>query len=240
MRTRRRTREEAWSSRPLRLQPLRRGTLGPQLADEIRRAIVLGKVAAGERLESCRTLARELGVSVGVVREAIAELKGEGLVSVMPGVGVFVRRRARAAPKIRASRRRATRRELEEVLQVVDPLLADAAARHSELPQLADLRMLLWERQRASTTEDARTFADADATFHRLIAHASGNALAASARHMAAVALHPHLAARSAALAANRHLNQLHETLVNAIEDGRPSRARRAARLICAIEAKPP
>lgn len=236
----RRTRESSWTSRPLAAITLRRAPLGRSLANEMRSAILLGQLRPGRRLESCRTLARELSVSVGVVREALAQLRGEGLVEVRHGVGTFVLRRVRASRALKAARRGASRKELRTVLRVVDPLLAGEAARRARHSQKADLRVLMWERRRARQSLDARIFADVDAELHELVARAAGMPLTASARRMASVGLRPEMAARSSTLGIDHRLDALHEALVVAIEDGRAARARRAAGLISAIETRPP
>ena len=49
-----------------------------QLERELREAIRAGRLAAGERLPSSRTLARELGISRGLVSECYAQLQAEG------------------------------------------------------------------------------------------------------------------------------------------------------------------
>lgn len=74
-----------WSgSGPELLVRLDRGGGAPlrvQLEGELRTAIRSGRLAAGERLPSSRMLARELGVSRGLVQECYAQLQAEGYIS---------------------------------------------------------------------------------------------------------------------------------------------------------------
>ncbi|HEY3003320.1 MAG TPA: PLP-dependent aminotransferase family protein [Kribbellaceae bacterium] len=59
--------------------------LGSQLERELREAIRDGRLAAGERLPSSRTLAGELGVSRGLVTECYAQLQAEGFLVTRTG-----------------------------------------------------------------------------------------------------------------------------------------------------------
>ena len=56
-----------------------------QLADELRERIVSGRLAPGSRLPSESELARVAGVGRDAVRQALAELRGEGLVVTTRG-----------------------------------------------------------------------------------------------------------------------------------------------------------
>jgi len=60
-----------------------------QVRDEIKRRILSGESKAGERL-SQQSLARELGVAQGTVRESLMELHWLGLVESIDHLGVFV------------------------------------------------------------------------------------------------------------------------------------------------------
>jgi GntR family transcriptional regulator / MocR family aminotransferase len=62
-----------------------RDPLRAQLERELREAIRAGRLAPGERLPSSRALARELGVSRGLVQECYAQLQAEGYLSAATG-----------------------------------------------------------------------------------------------------------------------------------------------------------
>lgn len=238
----RRARRPSWWRQPLSLPPIERGTLADRTADAIRRRIVLGQVRPGQRLEPMREVARQLGVSLGVVREAVAQLKAEGMVEVRQGRGTFVARRPRAARTLRAVQRRARRADVAELRTAVEPVVAASAAksaggrRRGRERELGELRLAVGERSRARASPDAQVFTTADLEVHRAVARLSGNAVAAAACRMATIALQPDLAARARVLAGDERLNELHAALLYAIEEGRPVRARRAALLIAAIE----
>jgi GntR family transcriptional regulator/MocR family aminotransferase len=74
----------------LRLDRTRPQPLLSQLETELREAIRSGRLASGERLPSSRELARELGVSRGLVQECYAQLLAEGYLSARTGSGTRV------------------------------------------------------------------------------------------------------------------------------------------------------
>ena len=213
-------------------------TVADRIADQLRRGILLGELKPGRRLESCRAMARDTKVGVAVIREAIAQLRGEGLVRVRHGVGVFVVAPPRKARAIRAARRSASRRELFELRGALEPIVAEAAAyRRREAAQL-ELRLLLSERDLTRHSGNARAFGEADVAFHRAIFRMSGNRLAATGAALAGAALIGHMETNAQVLAPDDGLQALHTQLADAIEARRPSLARRAAKSIATREGR--
>ena len=229
---------ETWWSRPASLLPLSRSSAAERVADAIRHRIQSGDIGPGKRLESMRTLAGEAGVSLSVIREAMAALRANGLVDVRHGVGVFVARRPRAARVLKVANRRATRRELDELRSGLEGALAARATRRGTPHRLRELRFALGERSLASRSGSPDAFVDADIEFHHRVAQASGNALAISLHRMACVGLRSQFSARARSLATDRRLDSLHAALVDAIEAGRHASAARAASAIAWIEAE--
>jgi GntR family transcriptional regulator / MocR family aminotransferase len=74
----------------LRLDRERSEPLVSQLERELREAIRSRRLAPGERLPSSRELARDLGVSRGLVQECYAQLLAEGYLSARTGSGTRV------------------------------------------------------------------------------------------------------------------------------------------------------
>jgi DNA-binding FadR family transcriptional regulator len=208
------------------------------VADSIRRRIQSGDIGPGKRLESMRTLAREAGVSLPVIREAMAALRAIGLVDVRHGVGVFVARRPRAARVLKVANRRATRRELDELRASLEGAIAARATRRGTPHRLRELRFALGERSLASKSGSPEVFVDADIAFHHRVAQASENALAISLHRMACVGLRSQFSAKARSLATDRRLDSLHTALVDAIETGRHTSAARVASAIAWIEAE--
>ncbi|HCL65893.1 MAG TPA: FadR family transcriptional regulator [Rhizobium sp.] len=64
--------------------------LPARIAAHITREIAEGRIGPGDKLPTEHILAKAFGVSRSVVREAIAQLRNEGLVETRQGVGAFV------------------------------------------------------------------------------------------------------------------------------------------------------
>lgn len=64
-----------------------------QIADAIRSAVVAGELSPGARVPSESELIRSFGVAQGTVRNALNQLRAEGLLRAEHGKGVFVRER---------------------------------------------------------------------------------------------------------------------------------------------------
>jgi len=231
----------SWWGQPADLQPVSRRPLAMQAADQLRHRITLGDLKPGQRIESAAKLSRELGISLPVMREAIAALSYLGLIDVRHGVGMFVSRRPPAARVVRAAARRAKRGELHALRET---LAAEAAARaasnHPSRNRILDMHLMLEERSLSVHTGSPSTFTRADLEFHRTVAAASGSPLAAALERMAGVALWTDLAGRARRLALDPDLAELHRQLVEAIEAGTPDAAAAAARAINAAEAAAP
>ncbi|GAA2097933.1 PLP-dependent aminotransferase family protein [Actinomadura alba] len=75
-----------------RPEPLR-----DQLENALRAAIRAGRPGTGERLPSSRSLARDLGISRGLVTECYAQLQAEGYLVARPGAATRVAGAAQAA-----------------------------------------------------------------------------------------------------------------------------------------------
>jgi DNA-binding FadR family transcriptional regulator len=67
------------------------GTLYGQVAAQLRKDILSGRIRPGQRLPSERTLQQEFDVGRETARRAVAMLRSEGLVAVDRGHGVVVR-----------------------------------------------------------------------------------------------------------------------------------------------------
>ena len=80
------------------------------MADALAEQIRQGALAPGDRLPTEKQLTEIYAVSRAVVREALARLKSEGLVTSQQGSGVFVDPNFRRTPSASPRPRRATAR----------------------------------------------------------------------------------------------------------------------------------
>lgn len=108
-----------------------------QIANALRRQITEGDLPDGAALSSVRTLVDEFGTAQGTVRQAIEQLKAEGLVATRQGRGTFVRK-----PR-RLRRMGSTRHLRSQRAPSTAPLEAEAASqnfqRHADLTEVASV-----------------------------------------------------------------------------------------------------
>ena len=157
---------------------VRRATLADQVSDEIVALIRERGLHAGDALPSSGELAEEFGVSMSVVREAVAGLSGMGLLRRHQG------REAVVAVPGSADLERLLRYRIENVAisdldiqayrEIVETGCARLAGQHATDADIEALGSGL-ERLRAAQTEDE--LHDADVNFHALVAQAAGNDL---------------------------------------------------------------
>ncbi len=154
----------------------RRETLTVQLTRTLSERIAAGQYAVGARLPSETEMINEFGVSRTVVREAIANLRANGRVTTMQGVGAFVMQQDKADGFQIDTANLSAVQEMVSVLELRIALESEAAvlaAQRRSPEQLANMREALAEMQAAITRgEDA---VQSDMKFHRSMAEAAGN-----------------------------------------------------------------
>lgn len=143
-------------------EPLSRQALG-----RLRRAILSGALAPGERLVEER-LSADFGMSRVPIREAIKLLVAEGLaVPSDQGPGKRGVQVAALTPDFA--------RDLIEVRAVLEGLNARLAARHRKAEALAGVRRLLEQGQAVAVTGEAEELVRLNAAFHDLLVDAGAN-----------------------------------------------------------------
>jgi DNA-binding FadR family transcriptional regulator len=150
--------------------------LPARIAAQIGRDIAEGRILPGEKLPTEHVLAKGFGVSRSVVREAIAQLRNEGLVETRQGVGAFVTEQ-RARQSIRIEQDDLYDREsFRELFQLRLPLEIEAAGLAAVHHDQSDLDKLD-ETLAAMTGTDKWTDQGivADLAFHRILAGATRN-----------------------------------------------------------------
>lgn len=147
----------------LRHQPLRRA-----VQDELRRAIIAGRYAQGERLFEDQ-IATELEVSRNPVREALQALAADGFVELEPRRGARV---AVVSPK-RAE-------ELFEVRESLEGLVARLAARRHTGEQAAELRSIVERGLIAVDDGRIELLPDLNTRFHLVLSASADNSLLAA------------------------------------------------------------
>lgn len=92
-----------------------------RLADELREEIASGRLPVGSQLPSMSQLREQHQVSSTVVRDALGELRREGLVEGQQGKGVFVLKHPDDAPAAPSGETDVGRR-LDEIARAVQEL----------------------------------------------------------------------------------------------------------------------
>lgn len=133
-----------------------------EIRDEIERRILSGETKPGERL-SQQSLARELGVAQGTVRESLLELQWLGLVQSIDHLGVFV-------DNLDVNRIC----EAYQLREVLEGLAARLACRHAGRADLAELRRMADQIHHQAQDDGAETAA-LDRRFHMGITELSRN-----------------------------------------------------------------
>jgi DNA-binding GntR family transcriptional regulator len=148
----------------------RERSLGTSARDQayvaLRKAIVGAELEPGRRLSE-NQLAELIGVSRTPVRDALARLRDERLVAIVPQLGTFVTYIDEEAV--------ADAHFVREALEVGAIRIA---ARDAQPEQLRDLHENLAAQEQAVAADDAAAFARLDDQLHRLLCDLSGHAAA--------------------------------------------------------------
>ncbi|OJF93306.1 FadR/GntR family transcriptional regulator [Pararhizobium antarcticum] len=150
--------------------------LPARIASHIGREIAEGRISPGDRLPTEHLLAKTFGVSRSVVREAIAQLRNEGLVETRQGVGAFVLGpQGRGSIRIEqtALRDPETFRSLFQLRMPLEIEAAGLAAIHHDDTDLKKLDDALARMTGAEKWTDQGIVADL--AFHRALATATHN-----------------------------------------------------------------
>ena len=159
------------------IQPLTAsGSLTERVAETLIALIRNEEYPAKTRLPTQSELASRFGVSVTVIREAIARLKSEGIVEVRQGSGTFVREPSLDKPfRIDQSATDSLRSILQivELRKCLESEISALAAEHATKIQIAHIRRTFKDMDRQ--VRGGYDGVEADLAFHRAIALASGN-----------------------------------------------------------------
>jgi DNA-binding GntR family transcriptional regulator len=190
--------------------------LRDQVLAELRRRIVDGDYAQGERLTENR-LAEDFGVSRNPVREALRVVETEGFVQILPRRGAVV-----------ATLDETTVRDLFAVREQLETLAAGLAAERATPDDIARLRALLEDASAATEAKDFDRVAELNSALHLAVIEISGNRWLASLS--SAMYHHVHWVFRVGAAQRAPHSWEEHIRVVDAIAAGDRAAAAKAAR----------
>lgn len=145
------------------IAPIQRDSLRRRVVRSLFAAIVKGELKPGERIVE-GNVARQMGVALSTLREALQELEYQGLVTKNDNRGTFVTT--------------ISLKELDHLYTVrlqLEPLAASLAHRRMTPESHAQLRTLLEKMQVAADQRDFVELAQVDLEFHQTIWRLSGN-----------------------------------------------------------------
>lgn len=189
------------------LRTLEASTLDAEVLDRVRDAIVRGEIPPGRRINHLRT-ARQLGVSRGPVRAAMAKLAQEGLVKNVPRRGSFT-----------TPLDRSTVSDVYGVREALESFAAAEAARRAPSEAIEQLRRSIERMRGFAARHDVTGLVDADLEFHRRVVELSGNQQLARAWNVTAVSIRRILLFRNQALSTLRDIPDSHLAIVEALRD---------------------
>jgi DNA-binding GntR family transcriptional regulator len=184
-----------------------------KVRDGIEQLILEGRIRPGEKLVQLQ-LSRMFDVSLGMIREALFELQGSGLIESFDNRGIFVRNLDAAAV-----------REFYTVRELFEGLAARECCGKLKPKHAAELRKLANDIYELAIGGNQREKMLRDREFHTRIVQLSENQLLKSMSQQYRVL--------SKIVSTNTDPKQTragHLAIVNAIEDGDELRAERVAR----------
>jgi GntR family transcriptional repressor for pyruvate dehydrogenase complex len=215
-------------------QPVHAGArLSEQVAAALEQRIREGALKPGDKLPSEAQLVEQFKVSRTVIREAVSQLKSLGLVVSRQGYGVLVQEPAFKPlsfdPAYSASVEAVV--QMAEVRRVLEAEAAAMAATRRSEQDIATIHAAVQELAQAAASGQGGV--EADLKFHRSIASAAGNPyLLATLDHISQYLRSAMQVTRANEARREDFFTQVqneHQAIVKAIEQGDAARARKAA-----------
>jgi GntR family transcriptional regulator, transcriptional repressor for pyruvate dehydrogenase complex len=151
------------------------------VAQRLRREIVTGRLAIGERLPPEEELTATFGIARTTLREALRVLESQGLIEIRRGRGggptVTKPDLAPVASGLAMSLQLegATFADLDEARQLIEPQVAGRLARTRTVNDLKRINAAIDEAAEAAELSDPTKFGNAVVTVHETLMECSGN-----------------------------------------------------------------
>lgn len=152
--------------------------LSSKIVQELEREILAGRLPSGERLPSEEKLCAQFEASRTVIREAIQQLRGRGLLRTEKGSGTYIadpslESLGSAVETYSALAEEADFLDLIDFRILIETECARLASEKAGERVIKQLRRILERMEETSGTRN--TFSESDIAFHLTIAKASGN-----------------------------------------------------------------
>ena len=214
---------------------IERKHLPDEVATRLSEAIQAGEFAVGDRLPSERLLGEQYAVSRAVVREALSQLKSEGLVTSRAGSGVYVtERNQRQAFRMQdvAIDEKESLELVMELLITIEVAATRLAAMRRTPEDLKRIRRALIGMEYEIVND--RLGDDEDFAFHQAIAEAAHNVLIGHLSASLMRVIHGHVSNNLENLQTSpqrwEQLKSQHRAIWQAVREGQAQQAADAAR----------
>jgi GntR family transcriptional repressor for pyruvate dehydrogenase complex len=152
---------------------LKRETLAQRLLTQLRRQILSGALAPGERIPSEQDISLAFGVGRTTVREALGGLVASGFATRQRNRLIVSDHALLGAEEVNFATlaARLSVRDVYETRKLFEVKAVELAAEHWNGEEIADLRIMLDEMR----TEDVEAFHESDVSFHLTLVRLSKN-----------------------------------------------------------------
>lgn len=219
----------------MELKPIqKRKRIYEHVIDQIKQAIETGRIRPGEKLPSERVLAEQLRVARTSVKEAITVLESSGIITVRPGVGMFLNDDSRSQIVFRLShmidQRTSDFADIIELRQAIEGDAAYYATKRMTAEQKDKLTKVY--EQLIHSERRAETATEEDYQFHFTIVEAANNPVLLEVMNVIAEKMITGLQESRVISVNDELLNnevlQEHTNIYNAIMNDEPEKARLA------------
>ena len=146
-----------------------------QVAGRILKMIEDGVLHEGDRLPSEPEFAKQLGISRGILREGLAQLKAQGIISRKPKDGTYILPLAGRKDDLTQSTQRMIQassfRNIIEMRSAIEQMAVILAAERASDEELAELREVIFHPESHTDRDDVDFF------FHYRLVELSGNSI---------------------------------------------------------------
>ncbi|MDX1457914.1 MAG: FCD domain-containing protein [Marinobacter sp.] len=214
--------------------PTKSPSLAQEISDRIERQIVEGSLLPEEKIPSERLLSERFGASRAVIREALRELQGRGLIETHHGRGSFV---SRMVPEPEADSRllqliAGHPSTLYDLLEVREQLEGQAAYLAAERANQRD-RYFITKAFEQMNAADPMSNARLDHAFHLAIVEASHNPVLvhvlSSLKNLMLMTVKASVANLNPRDSFRQQIAKQHQRIYRTVLAGQPKAAKRAA-----------
>ncbi|WP_118974834.1 FadR/GntR family transcriptional regulator [Taibaiella koreensis] len=198
---------------------LNRKSLAESVAEQLQVEIASGTFKVGTQLPTEPDLMLRFGVGRSSVREAIRILAHNGWVKVQQGLGTFVASRNGAGKPLTQYLEQASFDDVDEVRLVLEIRIAERAAAHRTMKDIARMKQCLNKRLAYAKAGDLEACMQADIDFHTALADASKNGIMIDLYQTIAIHLKKAFEQRHKDVGAFLESQERHEQLLQYITD---------------------